>query len=126
VKSLAAQTARATDAIAQKIVAIQAANAQSVASVASVQQTIAAVHATAEAMVEKVAGQARHVSHIAEAVDETAVTARGVSHLVESITLRTRNTVDDIVRLGEGFGRVDQQLARMDAVTANFVNAIAA
>jgi len=125
VKSLAAQTARATDAIAQKIVAIQAANAQSVASVASVQQTIAAVHTTAEAMVEKVAGQARHVSHIAEAVDETAVTARGVSHLVESITLRTRNTVDDIVRLGEGFGRVDQQLARMETVTANFVNAIA-
>ncbi|MFA5965918.1 MAG: methyl-accepting chemotaxis protein [Sphingomonas sp.] len=125
VKSLAAQTARATDAIAQKIVAIQAANAQSVASVAEVQQTIAAVRATAEAMVEKVSSQVRQVSHIAEAVDETAVTVRTVSHLVESITGRTRHTVDDVVRLGDGFGRVDQQLARMDAVTASFVDAIA-
>ena len=65
------------------------------------------------------------IRHLFEVADETAVTARGVSHLVESITLRTRNTVDDIVRLGEGFGRVDQQLATMETVTANFVNAIA-
>ena len=125
VKSLAAQTARATDAIAQKIIAIQAANAQAVASVASVQRTIAEVRATTEAMVRKVASQVGQVSHIAEAVDETAVTARNVSQLVDSITERTRNAVEDVVRLGDGFSRVDQQLARMDAVTANFVNAIA-
>ena len=126
VKSLAAQTARATDAIAAKIVAIQAANAESVASVASAQQTIAEVRETAERMAEKVAGQSNQVSHIAEAVDETAITVRTVSQLVASITDRTRGMADDVIRLGEGFGRVDSQLARMDAVTASFVGAIAA
>ena len=124
VKSLAAQTARATDAIALKIVEIQAANGQSVASVASVQQTIAAVRATAERMAEKVSNQGQQVSHIVEAIDETATTARSVTHLVESIAERTRTTVDDVVHLGEGFGRVDDQLARMESVTANFVGGI--
>jgi len=126
VKSLAAQTARATDAIGAKIIAIQAANAESVASVASAQTTIAEVRETAERMAEKVAGQSNQVSHIAEAVDETALTVRTVSELVASITDRTRGMADDVVRLGEGFGRFDSQLARMDAVTASFVDAIAA
>ncbi|MEO7690561.1 MAG: methyl-accepting chemotaxis protein [Sphingomonas sp.] len=126
VKSLAAQTAHATDAVSAKIVAIQSANAESVASVASAQQTIAEVRVTAERMAEKVAGQSQQVSHIAEAVDETALTVRTVSQLVASITDRTRGMADDVVRLGEGFGRVDSQLARMDAVTASFVDALAA
>jgi len=126
VKSLAAQTAHATDAVAAKIVAIQAANAESVASVASAQQTTAEVRETAERMAEKVAGQSAQVSHIAEAVDETALTVRTVSQLVASITDRTRGMADDVVRLGEGFSRVDTQLARMDAVTTSFVDALAA
>jgi methyl-accepting chemotaxis protein len=126
VKSLATQTAHATDAIGAKIIAIQAANAESVASVASAQHTMAEVRETAERMAEKVAGQSNQVSHIAEAVDETAITVRTVSELVASITDRTRGMADDVVRLGEGFGRVDSQLARMDAVTASFVDAIAA
>jgi len=126
VKSLAAQTAHATDAVSAKIIAIQAANAESVASVASVQHTMAEVRETAERMAEKVAGQSKQVSHIAEAVDETALTVRTVSELVASITDRTRGMADDVMRLGEGFGRVDSQLARMDAVTTSFVDAIAA
>jgi len=73
-----------------------------------------------------VAGQSAQVSHIAEAVDETALTVRTVSQLVASITDRTRGMADDVVRLGEGFSRVDTQLARMDAVTTSFVDALAA
>jgi methyl-accepting chemotaxis protein len=124
VKSLATQTAKATDAISGKIVAIQHANDQSVASVSSVQQTIAEVRATAERMAEKVAGQSMQVGRIAEAVDETAVTARAMSRLIEAVSERTRATVDDVVRLGEGFARVDSQLGRMEKVTTRFVSTI--
>jgi methyl-accepting chemotaxis protein len=124
VKSLATQTARATDAIAGKIIAIQRANDDSVSSVSLVRQTIAEVQNKAERMAEKVAGQGDQVAKIAEAVDETAVTARSMSRLVEAVTERTRGTVDDVVRLGEGFSRVDGQLAKMEAVTSNFVSAI--
>ena len=39
---------------------------------------------------------------------------------------RRGGMADEGGRRGEGFGRVDSQLARMDAVTASFVDAIAA
>lgn len=126
VKSLATQTAKATDAIVGRIHAVQAANDQSVISVSSIQQTIAEVRANAEHMSEKVAGQGRQISHIAEAVDETAATAQCVSQLVQSITQRTRTAVDDVINLGAGFGRVDAQLAKMDAAITSFVEKIVA
>ena len=75
VKSLASQTARATDDITAKITAIQQATRQTVDANGSIQGTVEEVQHSADRIREAMELQAQTVTMITAAVDETALAA---------------------------------------------------
>lgn len=125
VKSLAAQTARATDDIAGKILAIQSATHHAVKANDIICQTIQAVEQSSGKISESIDKQNRTVTLIAASVDETARSADGISGTIAAIRADTEKMVDNVTRLEQGFGSVDQHLADMKRRTEDFVTRLA-
>ncbi|HSI16741.1 MAG TPA: methyl-accepting chemotaxis protein, partial [Sphingomonas sp.] len=85
VKSLANQTARATDDIAAKIAAIQSATRSTVDTNASIKSTVAEVQESANRIRFAMEAQAQTVTAITAAVDETALAADSMSNTIAAI-----------------------------------------
>jgi methyl-accepting chemotaxis protein len=126
VKSLASQTARATDDITAKITAIQQATRQTVEANGSIERTVEEVQASATRIREAMETQARTVTMITAAVDETALAADSMSSTIAAIRQDTETVADEIDGLTRNFGLVDEQMARFKASTATFVKTFAA
>ncbi|WP_330219020.1 methyl-accepting chemotaxis protein [Sphingomonas sp. Leaf343] len=120
VKSLASQTARATDDIAAKIAAIQSATRSNVATNASIRETVVEVQASAERIRETMGLQAQTVSAITASIDETALAADSMSGNIANIRHDTQAVGGEIDALGRGFGTVDDELARLQAAADEF------
>jgi methyl-accepting chemotaxis protein len=110
VKSLASQTARATDDITAKITAIQQATRQTVESNASIQGTVEEVQSSADRIREAMELQAQTVTMITAAVDETALAADSMSSTIAAIRSDTENVAKDIDQVEQGFGRFSEQI----------------
>jgi methyl-accepting chemotaxis protein len=126
VKSLASQTARATDDIAAKIAAIQAATRQTVDANGSIRDIVGEVQTSAERIRSTMEAQAQTVTMITAAVDETALAADSMSTTISAIRSDTENVAGEIDHLEAGFRRVDSELSRLETITGEFVNRIAA
>jgi len=126
VKSLASQTARATDDIASKIAAIQSASRQTLDVNASIRDIVNEVQASAQRIRVAMEAQAQTVTMITAAVDETALAADSMSGTIASIRIDTEAVASDIDRLESGFRSVDGQLAQLETTTGDFVQRIAA
>ncbi len=126
VKSLASQTARATDDITAKITAIQQATRQTVESNASIQGTVEEVQSSADRIREAMELQAQTVTMITAAVDETALAADSMSSTIAAIRSDTENVAKDIDQVEQGFGRFSEQIGGFNTTAKEFVNGIAA
>ena len=126
VKSLASQTARATDDIAAKIAAIQAATRQTVDANGSIRDIVGEVQTSAERIRSTMEAQAQTVTMITAAVDETALAADSMSSTISAIRSDTESVAGEIDHLEAGFRRVDSELSRLETITGEFVNRIAA
>jgi methyl-accepting chemotaxis protein len=126
VKSLASQTARATDDITAKITAIQQATRQTVESNASIQGTVEEVQSSADRIREAMELQAQTVTMITAAVDETALAADSMSSTIAAIRSDTENVAKDIDQVEQGFGRFSEHIANFKASAKAFVNGMAA
>ncbi|MEO6218281.1 MAG: methyl-accepting chemotaxis protein, partial [Sphingomonas sp.] len=126
VKSLASQTARATDDIAGKIAAIQSASRQTLDVNGSIRDIVGEVQVSAQRIREAMEAQALTVNMITAAVDETALTADSMSDTIASIRIDTETITADIDRLESGFRAVDDKLARLEVTTSDFVERSAA
>lgn len=126
VKSLASQTARATDDITAKITAIQQATRQTVESNASIQGTVEEVQSSADRIREAMELQAQTVTMITAAVDETALAADSMSSTIAAIRTDTENVAKDIDQVEQGFGRFSEQLSNFKTSAKAFVSGIAA
>jgi methyl-accepting chemotaxis protein len=126
VKSLASQTARATDDITAKITAIQQATRQTVESNASIQGTVEEVQSSADRIREAMELQAQTVTMITAAVDETALAADSMSSTIAAIRSDTENVAKDIDQVEQGFGRFSEQISNFTSTAKAFVNGIAA
>lgn len=125
VKSLASQTARATDDIAAKIEAIQSATRTTVQTNASIRDTVAEVQSSAERIRDAMEIQAQTVTMITAAVDETALAADSMSSTIAAIRADTENVAMDIDLTGEGFEALDRRLAQLNTSAAEFVTSVA-
>ncbi len=125
VKSLASQTARATDDITAKISAITAATRQTVDSNASISKTVEEVEASADRIRQAMELQAQTVTMITAAVDETALAADSMSSTIAAIRADTENVAKDIDDVEQGFGRVSKQIEEFSDATSSFVNRLA-
>ncbi len=121
VKSLANQTAQATDEIAGKISAIQNATKASVESNASIRKTVEEVQVSAQRIREAMEGQAQTVTMITASVDETALAADLMSNTISAIRADTENVVSEISALETGFGHVTENISELRINANKFV-----
>ncbi len=122
VKSLANQTAQATDEIAQKISAIQNATNASVASNASIRETVNQVKQSAERIRHAMEDQAQTVTMITASVDETALAADLMSTTISAIRSDTESVVSEISTLEDGFAQVNGKIISLQGNAGRFVN----
>ncbi|WP_206361999.1 methyl-accepting chemotaxis protein [Sphingomonas montana] len=126
VKSLAAQTARATDDIAAKIAAIQSATRQTVDANGSIRDTVGEVQSAAQRIRSAMETQARTVTMITAAVDETALAADSMSATIAAIRAETEAVADEIDHLETGFRSMGTHLTQLSTTTGDFVSRMAA
>ena len=125
VKSLANQTARATDDIAAKIAAIQAATRSTVATSVNIKATVGDVQDSALRIRQAMEVQARTVAAITAAVDETALAADTMSATIDMIRHDTEAVAAEIALLGQEFGTVDDQLSVLRGAADGFSASVA-
>jgi methyl-accepting chemotaxis protein len=126
VKSLANQTARATDDIAAKIAAIQSATRDTVHTNASIKATVAEVQESADRIRYAMEAQAETVTAITAAVDETALAADSMSSTITAIREDTETVASEIEGVGRGFDRLEERLASLKGSAGDFVGKVAA
>lgn len=125
VKSLANQTARATDDIASKIAAIQSATRTTVAANGSIRDTVEEVKAFAGRIRDAMDAQARTVTTITAAVDETALAADSMSGTIAAIREDTDKVVSEINALETGFGTINENLTNLAHSASEFTRKVA-
>ena len=125
VKSLANQTARATDDIAAKIAAIQSATKSTVETNASIQSTIAQIAEGAGRIRVAMNEQAHTVSAITASVDETALAADSMSQTIAAIREDSEIVASEVDRLQTRVTTVDARLSSVQMVSGKFVSEIA-
>ena len=126
VKTLASQTARATDDITAKITAIQQATRQTVEANGSIRETVEEVQSSADRIRQAMETQAQTVTMITAAVDETALAADSMSSTIATIRSETETVASEIDEVEQKFGTVDEQMTRLKLVIDDFVRSIAA
>ena len=126
VKSLANQTARATDDIAAKISAIQSATRSTVETNASIKATVSEVQTSADRIRGAMEIQASTVTAITAAVDETALAADSMSATIAAIREDTESVASEIDNVGQGFAALDDRLSALKNSAGDFVMKVAA
>jgi methyl-accepting chemotaxis protein len=126
VKSLANQTARATDDIAAKIASIQSATKSTVETNASIRETVAEVQESANRIRSAMEVQAQTVTAITAAVDETALAADSMSATIGAIREDTELVASEIDRVGQGFAALDSELGSLKGSAGDFIARVAA
>ncbi|HVI97636.1 MAG TPA: methyl-accepting chemotaxis protein [Sphingomonas sp.] len=126
VKSLANQTARATDDIAAKIAAIQSATQSTVETNASIRDTVAEVQESADRIRSAMETQAQTVTAITAAVDETALAADSMSNTIAAIREDTETVASEIDTLQRDFTEVDDRLGNLNTAADQFSASVAA
>ena len=126
VKSLASQTARATDDIAAKIAAIQSATRSTVETNASIRATVSEVQESANRIRTAMEVQAQTVTAITAAVDETALAADSMSATIGAIREDTKSVTSEIDTLQHDVTEVDDRLNQLRAAAEDFSTSVAA
>ncbi|WP_294266043.1 methyl-accepting chemotaxis protein, partial [uncultured Sphingomonas sp.] len=126
VKSLANQTARATDDIAAKIAAIQSATRLTVDTSASIRTTVDEVQDSANRIRRAMEAQAQTVTAITAAVDETALAADSMSNTIAAIREDTEAVASGIDAVGQGVVAFEGDLDTLKNSATDFVQRVAA
>ena len=126
VKSLANQTARATDDIAAKIAAIQSATRSTVDTNASIKATVAEVQESASRIRFAMEAQAQTVTAITAAVDETALAADSMSNTIATIREDTETVAAEMGALASDVSDVDDRLGGLKSAADQFSTSVAA
>ena len=126
VKSLARQTAQATDDIAAKIAAIQASASAAVSANEAIRSGVAEVNLGAEHLRSAFAAQSDRVTAITAAIDETAVTAKSMADTISVIHEATEAVVIEIGGLTTDLAFVDHGLTSLEKSTQRFVDDVVA
>lgn len=120
VKSLASQTARATDDIAAQITAIQNATRVTVDANAGIRTTIADVQTSAARIRKAMEHQAQTVTAITAAVDQTALAADATAGNMATIMQEGQAFARDFQLLGSEFAAIDDRLAALRSAAVEF------
>ncbi|HEX7854953.1 MAG TPA: methyl-accepting chemotaxis protein [Sphingobium sp.] len=125
VKSLANQTARAIDDIAQKIASIQSSTRQSVETNERIRETVEEVQTMGLRIRSAMDAQAQTVTMITAAVDETALAADSMSSNISAIRQDTEIVASEIDTLESGFADVAGTLDTLREASDQFSRNVA-
>jgi len=120
VKSLASQTASATDEIARKINAIQTATQASLESNGMIKTTVEDMQKSAERIRIAMEEQANTVTVITASVDETALSADSMSSTISVIKSDTESFVTEISELKHSVNDMNEQIEKLQSNTKDF------
>ncbi|MEE4350854.1 MAG: globin-coupled sensor protein [Pacificimonas sp.] len=126
VKSLAGQTARATDDIARKIADIQTSSKKAVEANRSILSTVDGVRGSAERIRDAMDRQSATVTMITGSVDETAISADSMSESIATIRETAESIANDLRRAAAASGDVDERIGNLDQSAKDFLEAFAA
>lgn len=121
VKTLANQTANATNDIGEKITAIQKVAAQTLEASAAMCDTVANVSNSAQKIRHAMENQTKNATVIIESVDETALAVSNVAQMINGINDDMESIVSGIDNLSDGVKLNDQQLTELKSKSENFV-----
>lgn len=124
VKSLASQTANATDEITTKIQAIQEATRGTVTSNASVVEIVKSVNASSVRIRDAMEAQNQTVTMITAAVDETALSADSMSSIIASIKNESEGIADEMVVVASSFDKLSSRMEAVKQGSESFVQHI--
>lgn len=125
VKSLANQTARAIDDIAQKIASIQSSTRISVETNERIRETVEEVQTMGLRIRSAMDAQAQTVTMITAAVDETALAADSMSSNISAIRQDTEIVASEIDTLETGFAQVAGTLDSLREASDQFTRSAA-
>lgn len=120
VKSLASQTARATDDITAQITAIQRATRVTVDASAGIRTTIGEVQTSATRIRRAMELQAQTVTAITAAVDQTALAADATAGNMATIMQEGQAFARDFEVLGQEFAAIDNSLVALRTAAVEF------
>lgn len=126
VKSLANQTARATDDIAAKIAAIQAATRSTVENNVAIRETVAEGQSGARRIRDAMERQAVTVRAIGAAATRTAEAAEAMASTVSAIQGESHDVAVEIEALQAEFAAIDDRLAALRMAAERFSESVAA
>jgi methyl-accepting chemotaxis protein len=125
VKSLAQQTASATDKVAQQIAEIQNASAACVASNKEIMETVVNINKFSKSMKENLKEQAGNVMIINSAIDETAIGASTMGDLLSKVSVQSRDMLNTIDKLVSSSGNGHKEMNQLVGETREFLSQIA-
>lgn len=124
VKSLAHQTAQATDEIAARIAAIQGSTSTTLDNHVAIRDIVQDVQVSAERIRIAMEEQAQTVTMITAAVDETALAADSMSSTIAAIRSDTERTVSKMGSLTAGYAAIDDKLRSLHTASRQFAGGL--
>lgn len=124
VKTLAGQTASATESIREQIAELQARTGSAVDANSEISAAIEDIHATCNAIATAVTEQSAATGEIARSVEEAATGTSDVSRsisVVQAATGRTQVTATDLVDSSESLVEREQQLMKLRGDITDFL-----
>ncbi|MBC8791165.1 MAG: methyl-accepting chemotaxis protein [Tagaea sp. CACIAM 22H2] len=113
VKSLATQTARATEDISRQIGEIQSATQKAVGDIRAIGETIRGIHQTASAIAAAVEEQGAATGEIARNVQEAARGSQAVAGTIGEVSRAAEATDTEVARVGEASRTLSAQSATL-------------
>jgi len=124
VKTLSAQTARATEEIARQVGAIQAATGNVVVSIEAIRETVAEVDSLSSEVSIAVERQLAQTRQIVDAVRRAAITSEAVSESVATMLMKAAETGASAVGMIHSAGQLGDELNHLQGNAARFVASI--
>jgi methyl-accepting chemotaxis protein len=121
VKTLATQTAKATQDIAQQIAAMQAATEASVSAIAAIGSTIAAINEVTTAIASAVEEQGAATAEIARNVQQASAGTSEVSATIAGVTAGAAETGNAAATVLAGAGTLTKQAASLTREAETFL-----
>jgi methyl-accepting chemotaxis protein len=121
VKSLASQTAKATEEISAQITAIQSETAEVVTNIQDIRATIMQVNEISSSIAAAVEEQGAATKEIAQSVQQAASGTNEVSHNISSVTAATAETGSVADTVLQSSGRLSTKLQTLQNEVATFL-----
>ncbi|HSM20547.1 MAG TPA: methyl-accepting chemotaxis protein [Hyphomicrobiales bacterium] len=126
VKTLANQTARATDEIAQQIAEIQGATGEAVAAIGGITEIIEEVNRCSESIFHAMHEQGTATAEISQNVARASVRTKTVSENIEGVTPAAGETNRSAEELAEAASSTADKIARLRQTVDRFLGDVAA